>query len=51
MTAEFAAYYVDEGIQHHFFVPYTPQQNRVIERCNQIVVDPDSVTLLEQVTL
>jgi transposase InsO family protein len=33
-VAEFA----DEGIQHHYSVPYSPQQNGVIERRNQTVI-------------
>jgi len=37
-AAEFAAHYVDEGIQRHFTAPYTPQQNGVVERRNQTVV-------------
>jgi len=37
-TAEFVAYCVDEGIQRHYCVPYSPQQNGVVERCNQTVV-------------
>ena len=38
MTAKFASYYVDEGIQCHYSAPYSPQQNGVIERRNQMVV-------------
>jgi transposase InsO family protein len=34
MEAEFAAYCTDEGIQLHFSVTYTPQQNGVVERRN-----------------
>jgi hypothetical protein len=37
-VAEFASYCTDEGIQHHYSVPYSPQQNGVIERRNQTVV-------------
>jgi transposase InsO family protein len=37
-AAEFAVYCADEGIQHHFSAPYTPQQNGIIERRNQTVV-------------
>lgn len=37
-SVEFAAYCADEGIQRHFSVPYTPQQNGVVERRNETVV-------------
>jgi len=37
-VAEFAAYCADDGIQRHFSVPYTPQQNDVVERRNQMMV-------------
>ena len=37
-TAEFASYYANEGIQRHYSTPYSPQQNGVIERRNQMVV-------------
>jgi transposase InsO family protein len=37
-AAEFVAYCADEGISRHFSAPYTPQQNRVMERRNQTVV-------------
>jgi hypothetical protein len=37
-AAEFASYYVDEGVQHHYSAPYSPQQNDVIERRNQTVM-------------
>jgi transposase InsO family protein len=30
-TAEFASYDVDEGVQRHYSMPYSPQQNVVIE--------------------
>jgi transposase InsO family protein len=32
MAAEFAAYCANEGITRHFLAPYTPQQNRVVQR-------------------
>jgi transposase InsO family protein len=32
MAVEFAAYCADEGITRHFLAPYTPQQNKVVER-------------------
>jgi transposase InsO family protein len=38
MVAEFASYCADEGVQHHYSVSYSPQQNGVIERRNQTVV-------------
>jgi transposase InsO family protein len=38
MTVEFTAYCADEGITRHFSAPYTPQQNRVVERRNQTMV-------------
>jgi transposase InsO family protein len=37
-AAEFTSYCMDEGIQRHYSAPYSPQQNGVIERRNQIVV-------------
>jgi transposase InsO family protein len=37
-AVEFTTYYADEGITRHFSAPYTPQQNRVVERRNQTVV-------------
>ena len=33
-AAEFAAYCADEGIQHHYSVPDSPQQNGVVKRRN-----------------
>jgi hypothetical protein len=39
MTAEFMSYCVDEGVQRHYSAPYSPQQNGIIERCNQTVVE------------
>jgi hypothetical protein len=38
MAAEFAAYWADEGVTRHFSALYTPQQNGVVERQNQMVV-------------
>jgi hypothetical protein len=38
MTAEFASYCADEGVQHHYSAPYNPQQNDIVERHNQTVV-------------
>jgi transposase InsO family protein len=37
-VAEFASYYADEGVQHHYSTPYSPQQNGIVKRCNQTVV-------------
>jgi transposase InsO family protein len=37
-AAEFTSYCTDEGVQRHYSAPYSPQQNNVIERCNQMVV-------------
>jgi hypothetical protein len=37
-AVEFATYYADEGVTRHFSVPYTPQQNGVVEWRNQTVV-------------
>jgi hypothetical protein len=37
-AAEFASYCADEGVQRHYFAPYSPQQNGVIERRNQTIV-------------
>jgi transposase InsO family protein len=37
--AEFASYCVDEGVQRHYFAPYSPQQNDVVERRNQTIVE------------
>jgi transposase InsO family protein len=47
MVAEFMSYCTDEGVQHHYSVPYSPQQNGVIERRNQTVVGM-ARTLLKQ---
>ncbi|XP_012703648.1 uncharacterized protein LOC105914958 [Setaria italica] len=33
-AVEFALYCADEGIQRHYFAPYSPQQNGVVERRN-----------------
>ena len=37
-SVEFAAYYVDQGVERHHTTPYSPQQNGVVERRNQTVV-------------
>jgi hypothetical protein len=36
--SEFTSYCVNEHVQHHYSVSYSPQQNGVVERCNQTVV-------------
>jgi transposase InsO family protein len=46
-VAEFASYYADEGVQRHYSVPYSPQQNGGIERRNQTIVGMTQ-TLLKQ---
>jgi hypothetical protein len=38
MVVEFTVYCADEGIQRHYSAPYSPQQNGMVERCNQTVV-------------
>jgi transposase InsO family protein len=37
-AAEFASYCADEGVQRHYFTPYNPQQNGVVERRNQTIL-------------
>jgi transposase InsO family protein len=37
-TAEFTSYCADEGVQRHYSASYSPQQNDVVERRNQMVV-------------
>jgi hypothetical protein len=37
-VVEFVSYYVNEDVQHHYFVLYSLQQNGVIEQRNQTVV-------------
>ena len=37
-SVEFAAYCVDQGVGQHHTVPYSPQQNGMVERQNQTVV-------------
>ena len=42
-SVEFATYCVDQGVGQHHTVPYSPQQNGVVERRNQTVaawIDP-----------
>jgi transposase InsO family protein len=38
MAAEFTSYCADEGVQCHYSASYSPQQNGVVERRNQMVV-------------
>jgi transposase InsO family protein len=37
-VAEFVSYCTDEGVQRHYSASYSPQQNDIIERHNQTVV-------------
>jgi transposase InsO family protein len=37
-VAEFTSYCADEDVQRHYSTSYSPQQNGVVERCNQTVV-------------
>jgi transposase InsO family protein len=37
-TAEFESHCADEGVQRHYSASYSPQQNGVVERRNQMVV-------------
>ena len=37
-TVEFVAYCADEGIQRHYSMPYSSQQNDVVEHHNQMMV-------------
>jgi hypothetical protein len=46
-TAEFTSYCADEGVQRHYSASYSPQQNDVVERRNQMVVGM-ARTLLKQ---
>jgi hypothetical protein len=47
-VAEFASYCADEGVQRHYSAPYSPQQNNVVERCNQTVVGMARVLLKQR---
>jgi hypothetical protein len=47
-TAEFMSYCVDEGVQRHYSALYSPQQNDVVERCNQMVVGMAWVVLKQR---
>jgi transposase InsO family protein len=33
-----AKYFADQGVERHQSAPHMPQQNGVVERCNQSVV-------------
>jgi transposase InsO family protein len=46
-TAEFTSYCADEGVQCHYSTPYNQQQNGIVERRNQTVVEM-ARTLLKQ---
>jgi transposase InsO family protein len=37
-SVEFSEHCAGEGVQRHFSAPYTPQQNDVVERRNQMIV-------------
>jgi hypothetical protein len=47
-TTEFASYCADQGIQCHYFAPYSSQQNDIIERRNQMVVGMDRALLKQR---
>jgi len=34
----FADHCAEHGVQRHLIAPYTPQQNGVVERCNQTIM-------------
>jgi transposase InsO family protein len=38
-SVQFGEYCADEGIQRHYSASYTPQQNGIVERRNQMVVN------------
>lgn len=37
-SIEFGSYCAEEGVQRQLTAPYLPQQNGVVERCNQTIV-------------
>ena len=37
-SVEFAAYCADQGVVRHHTTPYSPQQNGMVERRNQMMV-------------
>jgi transposase InsO family protein len=41
----------EEGIKHEFSVPYTPQQNGIVERKNRILIEAARTMLAEYKTL
>jgi transposase InsO family protein len=47
-VAEFTSYCADEGVQCHYSASYIPQQNDVVERCNQTVVGMARVLLKQR---
>jgi transposase InsO family protein len=47
IAAKFTAYCADEGIQRHYSVLYSPQQNSVVERRNQ-TMETTARALLKQ---
>ena len=40
----------EEGIKHEFLVPYTPQQNGVVERKNRMLIEAARAMLYEYKT-
>jgi transposase InsO family protein len=38
-SVEFGHYCVKRGVEHQLTAPYSPQQNGVVERCNQSIID------------
>jgi hypothetical protein len=38
MTRGFAEYSFEHGVQRHLTAPYTPEQNDIIKRRNQLVL-------------
>lgn len=39
VSQELQSFCEKQGINRHFTVPYTPQQNRVVERCNKTLLE------------
>jgi transposase InsO family protein len=50
MSTALGKFFQDHGVQRHLMAPYSPQQNRVVERRNQTVVGmvirPFCITIL-----
>jgi transposase InsO family protein len=44
-------YLIEEGIKHEFSIPYAPQQNDVVERNNQTLIETTRIMLDEYKTL